>query len=149
MKTRILAAVFSIGVFFASAQTRVMSHEEMSTLAESSAFEKKCKEAVLKFAVYWSVHPGTGFATEAECITWAKNRQLSIDILKNGGSSDTKLVLHYIIAGMNKQFTLGASPQSDTALITAWDSTNPNTFEQLSNDYFKLLGDNINFSIGN
>lgn len=128
------------------AQTRVMTDDERETLKNSATFKQKCQWATRNFAAFWSVDLGASATNENERITWAKNRQLSVEILKND-TKDDDISLRFLNAGKGKQFTLGAAPQPEATLINAWVTTN--SFEEFVVEYFKVLGDNINMSIGN
>jgi hypothetical protein len=141
-----LFAIAFLLISFASFSQRVLTEEERQQLLGSSIFSEKCQWAVRDYAAYWSIHDGAGLATESDRIKWAKDRQLSIAILKND-ITDPHLVVRFLNASKGKQFTLGAAPQSTATIIAAWDSGN--AFEEFVAQYFSVLGDDINFSIGN
>lgn len=127
---------------------RVLSEQERQQLLGSSEFIEKCQWAVRDYAAFWSVHDGGAGvpATETGRIKWAKDRQLSIHILKTD-ANDPLLAVRFLNASKGKQFNLGASPQSNAALIAAW--VNDNAFDEFVGIYFNYLGDDINMSIGN
>lgn len=132
---------------FSSFGQRVMTQEEKYSLAGSSDFIEKCKQSVRDFATYWSVHDGAGFSTEADRIAWAKNRQLAVNILKHPEVNDPLITWIFLNAAKGKTYNLGAAPQSASTLVAAWVAAS--SFDEFANEYYKILGDDINFSIGN
>lgn len=147
MKKQILIIAFLLTSIISFAQSnRVLSEAERQQLLGSSAFKEKCEWAVRDYAAYWSIHDGSGLSTEVDRIAWAKDRPLSVSILKHG-ITDPHLVEAFLNAAKGRQFSLNAAPLDNTTLIAAWDSSS--AFEEFVSQYFKLLGDDINFSVGN
>jgi hypothetical protein len=126
---------------------RVLTQEEKYSLSINETFKEKCKQAIRDFAAYWSIHDGSGFSTEAERVTWVKNRSLGVHIVKNPliPESSEIIVWHFLNGAKGKQYDLNPSPIAVETLITAWDSAN--SFEEFVNEYFKVKGDDINFSV--
>jgi hypothetical protein len=147
MKTiKILFVLFLLFVSGITFGQRVLTEEERQQLLTSSEFQEKCQWAVRDYAAFWSVNDGSSANTEALRIKWAKDRILSINIMKTD-ANDPLLVVRFLNAAKGKQFTIGAAPQSTSVLIAAWVSAN--SFEEFVGAYFTVLGDDINFSIGN
>lgn len=127
---------------------RVMSMEEKLTLSTDDTFQAKCKQAIRDFATFWYTTDGAGIATEAERITWVKNRMLSVAIVQNPiVSEDGQTIAWFFLnAAKGKVYDLATSPVSASVLIAAWDAAS--SFEEFVNDYFKIKGEEINFVIG-
>jgi len=125
---------------------RVLTDQERQSLLESQEFEKKCKWATRDYAAFWAVNDGSLAATEEERIKWGKDRILGVGILLYD-ITDQFIAIRFLNASKGKQFDLEAAPQPVEVLIAAWVSSN--SFEEFVTQYFDILGENINFSIGN
>lgn len=143
-KSGLLLIGMLITIVSLAQSNRVLTEPERQSLLGSSAFLEKCQWAVRDYATYWSGHDGSGLSTESDRINWAKDRQLSISILKNG-VNDSHLVEVFLNASKGREFLLNASPESVSTLVSAWDSSS--AFEEFVAQYFRILGDNINFSL--
>jgi hypothetical protein len=119
---------------------RVMAQEEKLNLSTDTDFIEKCKQAVRDYSAYWSTHDGSGFSTEAERITWAKNRILGVGVMKNPIVSENgnTLAWFFLNAAKGKQYDLAASPVSNPTLIAAWIAAN--SFEEFVAQYFAIKG---------
>jgi len=125
---------------------RVLTPDERQSLIGSSLFIQKCEMSARDYASFWSVNDGSAANTEALKIKWAKDRQLSVDILLKD-VSDGRISIRFINLAKGKQFNIGPAPQPVEVLIAAW--VTENSFDEFVGGYFTLLGDNINMSIGN
>lgn len=125
---------------------RVLSEDERQQLLNSPEFLQKCQWASRDYAAFWASNDGSQANTETLKIKWAKDRMLSIAVLKSD-ANDPYMVVRFLNLSKGKQFNLGASPQPNEVLIAAWVSTN--SFEEFVGSYFSILGDDINMSIGN
>ncbi len=125
---------------------RVLSEEERQQLLSSPEFLQKCQWASRDYAAFMSVNDGSSANTEALRIKWAKDRIFAVSVLKND-ITDNLIVVRFLNVAKGKTFNIGASPQPNEVLIAAWVSTN--SFEEFVGQYFNILGDDINMSIGN
>jgi hypothetical protein len=147
MKTKILFLLLMVVASVTSFSQRVLTDEERESLKSNGTFLYRAEWAVRNYAEYWSAHDGAGLAnTEAARIKWAKDRILSVNIVL-GGVNDPQLTLRFINISKGMQFTIGAAPQPAETIIAAFIADN--RFDEIAGTYFTLLGDGINFSIGN
>ena len=148
MKTKFAIVLFTILSFGSFAQ-RVMTQEEKQSLSTNATFQEKCKQAIRDYATYWAVHDGASLGTEALRLKWAKDRQLSIAVIKNPIVSEDAQTMSWIFlnAAKGKTYSLAAAPVDVTTLIAAWVSAS--SFDEFTSSYFDVKGDEINMSIGN
>lgn len=126
---------------------RPLTDEERIVLANDANFLALCKKAAENYASYWAAHDGSGLAnTEAARLQWAKNRQVGVDIVMRGQIEDPLIAARYVILGKGLQFDLAAAPVSTATIIAAW--TAGNRFEEIAAQYFSILGENINMTVG-
>lgn len=128
------------------AQARLLTTAEKVSLTASEEFQNECKAAVVNYATYWSAHDGSGFATEAERLTWAKNRALGVHVLTKGATYGSVPDI-FVNAMSTLQLDFGATPTPSDIINTLLTDT-PNRFEQAAAEYFKIWGDDINMSVG-
>jgi len=146
MKKFILVSVLALLAIVSFGQ-RVLTDEERESLKSNGTFLYRCEWAVRNYAEYWSVHDGASLAnTEAARIKWAKDRILSVNIVL-GGVNDEQLTLRFINISKGMTFSIGAAPQPAETIIDAFIASN--RFDEIAGTYFTLLGDGINFSVGN
>lgn len=146
MKKLFLIFAMACLVGTASFAQRVLTDAERQTLLGSSSFLEQSQWAVRNYAAYWAIHDGSGFSTEAQRIKWAKDRMLSVDISVSD-IHDNDLALKFATLMKNIQITIGAAPQDPDTIVA--EMLTESKFETLASMYFDLLGEGINFSLGN
>lgn len=149
MKTKFILSVLVLFLSIASFAQRVMTEEEKRSLSTDATFQAKCKQAIRDYATYWSIHDGASLGTEALRLKWAKDRQLSIAVLKNPIVSEDAQTMSWIFlnGAKGKTYSLAAAPVSAETLIAAWITAS--SFDEFVSTYFDVKGDEINMSIGN
>lgn len=149
MKNKLSIILLLITISFASlGQSRVLRQGEKDSLMVDPVFKFQCEWAVREFATYWSVHPGVGCATEAECIAWSKNRQLSVHVLTKGlPQMSIGLTEVFLNGSKGKELVYGNDP-TNMQIIQLWLSS-PNEFEEFASEFFKVWGNEVDMSIGN
>jgi hypothetical protein len=146
MKNKILILLLTL-VSFVGYSQRVLTDDERQTLSTSETFKQKCQWAVRNYATYWSGHDGSGLTTTAQKMKWAKDRISSVEILKNN-TVDQDIAIRFLNASKAKTFSgLSAAPASEASIIAAWVTAN--TFDEFVSQYFDLIADDIDFTIGN
>lgn len=143
-KNFLLIALLSISTL--SFSQRVLTDEERESLKNNADFIMYAEWSVRNYAEFASVQDGSSANTEPLRIKWAKDRILSVSILV-GGINDAQLSIRYLNLSKGMQFNLGAAPQPAETIIDAFIAGNK--FEEIAPAYFTLLGDGINFSVGN
>lgn len=138
-----LASLTSFG------QSRVLTQTEKETLSADAVFKFQCEWAVKEFATYWVNQTGVGCASETACIEWSKNRLLAVRVLTKGIPTfgDITLADVFLDAAKAKQLDYGAGTPTSTAIIQKWlDNA---TFEEMTQYFYKVWGNDVDMSIGN
>lgn len=143
-KNFLLIALLAISTL--SFSQRVLTNEERESLKNHGEFIAQAEWSVRNYAEYAASLDGSSANTEPLRIKWAKDRILSVNIIL-GGINDAQLSTRYLNLSKGMEFNLGAAPQPAETIIAAFISGNK--FEEIAPAYFTLLGDGINFSVGN
>lgn len=139
-----IAICLSIACY--SQSNRVLTEEERQSLLTNEIFLEKCRFAIRNYASFWSTDNGSSSSNEAARIKWAKDRKLSVDVLRFG-TNDPHTSEVFINASKAKQYSLFSAPQNVTVLLTAWDSAS--SFDEFVSVYYDILGSDIRFSVTN
>lgn len=145
IKNLLLVCALSVSTV-AFSQTRVMTSKEKEKLLTNAEFKSRCEWAIRDYASYWSIHDGSGLSTEADRIKWAKDRLFGVAIVTNG-ITDPNVTLKFLTAAKGKQFSLPAGEQEVDTLLAAWNTAN--TYEEMTSEYFRYIGNTVDMSIGN
>lgn len=124
---------------------RVLTNEERESLVGHAGYKTKCESAAQNYADYWASHDGSGLATEALRIKWAKDRLLGVDI-KLRGLNDSTIGDRCLRISKALQVDLGTAPIDADSIVTQMDATGK--FDELASLYFDLKGEDLNFTFG-
>lgn len=124
---------------------RVLTDDERESLKAHADFQSKCEWAARNYAAYWSGHDGSGLASTAERIKWAKDRILGVDIVMND-VNDTNIAIRCLRVGKAMTIDLDTAPQLPETIIAAMVAQGK--FDEQASLYFDLKGENINFTVG-
>lgn len=127
-----------------------MTASERIILANDSTFQDRCKQAIRERATYLN---GSGsfstISTWADFIDRAQQQLVAVKNYQNSIVSDDPLTVAFafVNASKGKEYNLTTEETTAAPLLAAWIAAS--SFDEFVISYFKLRGQEVQFTIGN